>query len=62
MKVKIETCSLYDDRKFVWVHTKPGENGVYVCRKYMARLLRGTGKRLPKHWTDEVIEIQLTAK
>ena len=32
------------------------------CRKHVRRLLRGTGKRLPRHGTREIVEIQLVAK
>ncbi len=35
---------------------------VPICRKHMARLLCGSGKRLPKHGTDEVVEVELTAR
>lgn len=35
---------------------------ITLCRKDMARLLRGTGKRLPKHGSNEVVEVELTAK
>ena len=33
-----------------------------VCRGTLRRLLRGTGKRLPKHGTKEIVEIQLVAQ
>jgi len=37
-------------------------NTLTVCRLWTSRLLRGTGKRLPKHGTDEVVEIEVTAR
>jgi hypothetical protein len=35
---------------------------IYACRKYVLQLLRGTGKRLPNVGSQDLVEIELTAK
>jgi len=67
MKAKISAIDndCFDEAMdYVWVHPgrAPLEDRLMTCRKHMSRLLRGTGKRLPRHGTDEVVEIELTAK
>ncbi len=34
----------------------------FVCREDMRRLLRGSGKKLPEHGSEQITEINLTAK
>jgi len=34
----------------------------HVCRGVMSRLLRGTGKHLPRHYSNKIVEVELTAK
>ncbi len=38
------------------------ERAVIVCRNAMTRLLEGTGKKLPKPATNELVEVELFVK
>lgn len=65
MKVWI-TNTIYDCyRDFVLVHPSKQttwDRGIMLCRKYMGRLLRDAGVKLPKHGSDDVVCVELTAK
>lgn len=68
--MKIWITEYCEDKSFVRLYpfnpllSKGGYIRGYThgCRIYMARLLRGSGARLPKHGSDEVICIELTAR
>ncbi len=58
--VKVSPIEKWED---IGVFISPQIDGpIVICRKHMARLLRGSGKRLPKHGSNEVVEVELTAK
>ena len=62
MKVKITASASYDGFVYIGPSGAEFDNAIRVCRRYAKSLLRGTGKRLPKHGTEEVVEIELIAK
>ena len=49
-------------KSFEVVENRIPESLPCVCRKYMAKLIRGSGKTLPKHGTDGVITVNLRAE
>ncbi len=64
MRIWIRSCH---DRYYVAVypirHPKVFVDvGINICRQHMTRLLRNSGKRLPRHGTDEVVTVELTAR
>jgi len=63
MRIWIRASTLYNSSDSVDVSTdKYGYSRIVVCRKHMSRLLRGSSKRLPRHGSDEVVEVELEAK
>lgn len=74
MKIWIATDS-HDDEEFVkitdetprvWRSSdnswKYPEKYFIMCRATIEPLLRGTGKRLPKHGSKDVVELEVSAK
>lgn len=46
------------DRLFEWTSGRC----TWICRRSIKRLLRGTGKRLPRVGSEECVDVELTAK
>jgi hypothetical protein len=63
MKIWIQAASTA--RAYVAVNANSSDfygNEIWLCRIDMTRLLRGSGKRLPRHGSKKIVEIELTAK
>jgi len=63
MKIYIKSAYFYSEGNMVEVSTsKRGDDAINIFRSMMRKLLRGSGKRLPQHGSDEIVEIELIAK
>jgi hypothetical protein len=60
-KPKPEEWDEYDREYLISNTGTPSRVPVSICRSIMTRLLRGTGKKLPKHGSKEVVAINITA-
>ena len=56
-----QEVAFYPIHPGIWFHDSD-DASIRICRKHASRLLRGTGKRLPRHGSDTTLEIELTTR